>query len=196
MDRFADLLVHYAGPDVVRRRQVELPRVRLLHQPGDERFDLLRRHRAGAEDERVALLPLVLLRVDVERLALHDGGALDRLPRGAVDAAEDHIDPVLPDELGGLGGRDTVRRGTVLEDQIEPSPQQPALGVDLVDHHPGHVRIGDADERQGPRLVSDHAHLDGLARRRGVSVCSAHDAHLLGWSRSAKADRVGRIVRS
>jgi hypothetical protein len=36
--------------------------------------------------------------------------------------AEDHIDPVLPDELGGFGGRDTVRRGTVLEDQIEPSP--------------------------------------------------------------------------
>ena len=114
-DDLADLLVQDVRPDVVGRRQVERLRPRALHQPGDQRLDLLRRHRAGAEDERVALLPLVLLGVDVERLALHDGGTLDGLPRGAVDAAEDHVDVVLLDELRGLGLGHAVGGRAVLE---------------------------------------------------------------------------------
>ncbi len=91
-DDLPDARVHHVRPDVVGRRQVERLRPGLAHQPRDERVDLLRRHRAGAEDERIGLLPLVLLGVDVERLALDDGRALDRLPRGAVDAAEDDVD--------------------------------------------------------------------------------------------------------
>ena len=91
-DDLPDARVHHVRPDVVGRRQVEGLRPRLPHQPRDERIDLLRGHRAGAEDERIGLLPLVLLRVDVERLALDHGRALDGLPRGAVDAAEDDVD--------------------------------------------------------------------------------------------------------
>ena len=85
-------LVEHVRPDVVGGRQVEGLRARLLHQPGDEGLDLLRRHRTRAEDERVALLALVLLRVQVELPALGDGRARDRLPGRAVDPAEDHID--------------------------------------------------------------------------------------------------------
>ena len=154
-DDLADLLVHRVRPDVVGRRQVELLRARLLHQPGNERIHLLRRHRAGAEDERVAFLPLVLLRVDVERLALHDGRALDGLPRGAVDAAEDHIDAILLDELRRLGCRHGIVGRAVLEAQIDVPPQQAALGVDVADDHPGHVGIGDRPRTRvdpsGPR---------------------------------------------
>ena len=69
-DDLTHLLVQRVRPDVVGRRHVEAPRPGLLHQPGEERFDLLRRHRTGAEDQRVTLLALVLLRVDVERLGL------------------------------------------------------------------------------------------------------------------------------
>ena len=91
-DDLAHLLVHRVRPDVVGRRHVEPLRPGLLHQPREEGLDLLRRHRAGAEDQRVALLALVLLRVDVERLGLVDDGSLDGLPGGAVDAADDDVD--------------------------------------------------------------------------------------------------------
>ena len=117
-DDLADTRVQHVRPDVVGRGQVELLRPGLLHQPRDERVDLLRRHRAGAEDERVGLLPLVLLGVDVERLALDDGRALDRLPRGAVDAAEDDVDLIVLDELRRLGGCDGVVGRAVLETQL------------------------------------------------------------------------------
>ena len=100
IDDLTNLLVHGVWPDVVGGRHVERLGPRVPHQPRKERLDLLRRHRAGAEDQRVALLALVLLRVDVERLALIDRRALDGLAGGAVDAAEDDVDPLLFDELG------------------------------------------------------------------------------------------------
>jgi hypothetical protein len=129
--------------------------------PGNERVDLLRRHRAGAEDERIAFLALVLLRVDVQGLPVNHGGTLDGLPRRAVDPTEDHIHAILLNELGGRGFRGTVGGLAVLEVQLDGPSQEPAGGVDLVDHHVGHVGVGDPHEGQGPRLVGDHAHLDG-----------------------------------
>jgi hypothetical protein len=156
-----DLLVQRVRPDVVGGRQVERLRPGALHQPGNERLDLLRRHRPGAEDERVALLTLVLLRVDVEGLAIHHGGTLDGLPRRAVDAAEEHIDVVLLDELGGLCFGFAVDSRAVLEVQLHAAPQQAARRVDVVDHHLGDVGIGDAHEGDWTRLVCDHSHLDG-----------------------------------
>ena len=65
-DDLADLGVQHVRPDVVGRRQVEGPRAGVLHQPREQRLDLLRRDRAGAEDQRIALLPFILLGVDVE----------------------------------------------------------------------------------------------------------------------------------
>ena len=38
----------------------------------------------------MTLLPLVLLRVEVERLGFVDDRSFDGLPRGAVDATDDH----------------------------------------------------------------------------------------------------------
>jgi len=60
-----DLLVHHARPDVVRGRKVETTGARLPHEPRDEGLELLGRDRARAEKERVVILALVLLRVDV-----------------------------------------------------------------------------------------------------------------------------------
>jgi hypothetical protein len=122
-DDLPDPRVHHVRPDVVRGRQVEGPRPRLPHQPRDERVDLLRGNRAGAEDERIGLLPLVLLGVDVERPALDDGRALDGLPRGAVDPAEDDVDVIVLDQLRRLGGRDGVVGRAVLEMELDVPPQ-------------------------------------------------------------------------
>ena len=111
--------------------------------------------------QRVTFLSLVLLRVDVELPALHYRRALDSLPRGAINATEDHVDLILLDELPGFGFRNTIRRCTVLEVQIYLPPQQATLRIDVIDHHLGHVRIGDTQEREWTRLVRDYSHLDG-----------------------------------
>ena len=133
----------------------------MLHQPRNERIDLLGGHRAGAEDQRIAFLAFVLLGVDVEPPALHDGGAFDGLPRGAVDATEDHLHLVLRHKLGRLGFRDGVGRCAVLEIELDLPPQQAAVGVDLVNHHPCHVGVGAAHERKCSRFFRDHADFDG-----------------------------------
>src|SRR3954470_4818979 len=162
-DHLADALVHHVRPDVVGGRQIELPRAGLAHHPRDEGVDLLRRHRAGAEDERIGLLPLVLLGIDVQRPALHDRRSLDGLPRRAVDATEDDVDVVFLDELRRTGGSDVVVGRAVLEVQLHLPAQEPAPGVDVADDHPRDVGVRDADERQRSGLICDEAHLDGVA---------------------------------
>ena len=104
--------------------------------------------------------PFVLLRVDVERLTLDDGRTFDRLSRRAVDAADDDVDLITSDELGRLGGGHGVVGRAVLEQEDYGPPEQAALGVELVDHHPGHVRVREPDERQRARLIGDHSDLD------------------------------------
>ena len=166
----ADTLVQDVRPDVVGAGKVERLRAGLAHQPRDERIDLLRRHRAGAEDQRVGLLPLVLLGVDVEGLAFDDRRALDRLARRAVDAAEDDIDPVLLDELPRRCRGQLVVRPAVLDDQLDVPAEQPALGVDVADDHPGDVGVRGSDEREGAGLVRDDSDLDGVTD----GVCCRH----------------------
>ncbi len=78
-----------------------------------------------------------------------------------IDAAEDYIDLILLDELGGAGFRGIVGRLAVLEVKLDLLAQQPAAAVDLIDHHLGDVGIRDPHERQGARLIGDHSHLDG-----------------------------------
>ena len=162
---FVDLPVHHVRPDVVRRGQVERPCPRLLHQPRDERLDLLRGNGAGAEQERVVLLPLVLLGVDVERLALHHRRPLDRLPGRAEDAAQEHVDVVILDELGRGRRRPRVVGGAVLDDQLDATAEQPAGRIDFVHHQRRDVGLGAAHDGEGARLVGDHADLD----------CFSHD---------------------
>ena len=74
----------------------------------------------------MALLALVLLRVDVERLALIDRRALDGLAGGAVDAAEDDVDALLFDELGGCGFGSAVVGRAVLDEQLDGMAEQAA----------------------------------------------------------------------
>ncbi len=158
---FTQLPVHRVRPDVVGRRAVDLLCPRFLHQPRNHGVDLLRWHRARAEDQRVTFLSLVLLRVDVELPALHYGRALDSLPRRAVNATEDHVDLILLHELPGFGFRNTIRRCTILEVQIYLPPQQATLRIDVIDHHFRHVRVGDTQKREWTRYVGDYAYLDG-----------------------------------
>ncbi len=176
-DHLPHLLVQGVGPDVVRRRQVEPARARTTHQPRQQGVDLLGRHRSGAEDQRVTLLALVLLGVDVEGLALLDHRALDGLPRGAVDAPEHDVDLLLHEpgrcRCGGL-----VLRRTVLDEQLDRVPEQATAAVDVVDHHGGRVHVGDPHEGERPRLVGDDADPRGPTARcshRLVAFSGARD---------------------
>ena len=157
---FVNLPVHHVRPDVVRRGQVERPCSRVLDQPRDERFDLLGGHSAGAEQEPVVLLPFVLLRIDVERLALNDRRSLDGLPGRAEDAAQQHVDAVVLDELRGARRRLRVVGCAVLDNEVHATAEQPAGGVDLVHDERGDVGLAGAHDRQGTGLVGDHADLD------------------------------------
>lgn len=122
----AHLLVQCAGPDVIGRGHVEGGGSRLPHQPGEQRLDLLGRHRPGAKDEGVALLTLVLLRIYVELPGFVDHWHLDGLPGRAVDPADDNIDVGL-DELGCRGPRHVVIGGTVLDEQLDGTAEKTTL---------------------------------------------------------------------
>ena len=164
-DHLTHLLVERVRPDVVGRRHVEAARPRLPHQPREERIDLLRRHRARAEDQRVALLPLVLLRVDVELPgAVHDR-SLDGLSGRAVDAPDDDIDLAL-DEPGRGSFRHGVIGCAVLDEQLDRPAEQATARVDVVDHHLGEVDVGDTHERERAGLVGDETE-PGRAIDRG-----------------------------
>jgi hypothetical protein len=78
---------------------------------------------------------------------------------------EDHVDVIVLNELGRGGFRRAVRGGAVLEVQVDLPTQQPASCIHVGDHHSGHVRVGDAHERECTRLVRDDPHLDGADRR-------------------------------
>ena len=68
--------------------------------------------------------------------------------------------------LAALAARDGVVGRAVLEIQLEVPPEQPALGVDVADDHPGDVGVGEPHERERARLVGDDSHLDGIGARR------------------------------
>ena len=102
-----------------------------------------------------------MLGIDVELPALDDGRALDGLPRGAVDAAEDHVDIVVLDELGRLGFRDAVDRCAVLEVQIELRPSRPPLALMSSITILATLALAMPIERERAGLVRDDADLDG-----------------------------------
>ena len=67
---------------------------------------------------------------------------------------------VILDELGGGGRRPSVVGGAVLDEQFDATTEQAAGRVDLVDDERGDVGLAGAHDRQGARLVGDHADLD------------------------------------
>ena len=50
---------------------------------------------------------------------------------------------ILLDELPRFGFRNAIRRCAVLEIEVYLPPQQSTLRIDVIDHHLGHVRVGD-----------------------------------------------------
>src|SRR5581483_8218573 len=124
-------------------------------------------------------------------LGLGDDRALDRLPRGAVDAAEDDVDVILLDELPRDLGRDLVVGGAVFEAELERTAEQPALRVDVADDHPGDVGVSEPHDRERARLVGNDSHLDGIAGRR----CS-HDLSLAVALAVAPERELRRVVGS
>ena len=161
-DQRLHLPVHGARPDVFGRRQVNLFRARFLHDPGDERGQLLRGGGAGAEEERIPVLALVLLRIDVERPSFDDGRSLDRLPGGAEDAADHEIDLFTAHELAGLVRRYAVGGFAVFDDQLHGPPEKASARIDVLYDHSRHIGVGLPHEGQGagqsaicPTLMDD-----------------------------------------
>ena len=159
-DHLMHACIHHARPHVVGGGQVEGLCPCLFHQPRHQCVDLLRRDRPGAEDQRIGFLAFVLLGVDVERLAFGHRWLLDRLPGRAEDPAEDDVDAVLVDQLLRRGRGDRVVGGAILDVELECPAQQPALGVDIADHHAGDVCVCDTGRLERPALVGNHSHPD------------------------------------
>src|SRR5207302_8530083 len=109
---------------------------------------------------------------DVKRPALDDRGALDGLTRGTEDAAEDHVDLVVLDKLRCLGFSDAVDRRTILQEEIDLSPQQAAAGIDVINHHAGNIRVGDTHCQKRTGLVRNDAHLYGQFSHVNLSLRS------------------------
>ena len=103
----------------------------------------------------MALLALVLLGVQVQRLRLVDHRSLDGLARRAVDPADHHVDADPLDELRGPGLGDLVVGRAVLDEQLDRTAEEPARGIDVVDHHSGDVGVGDPHEGERSGLVGD-----------------------------------------
>ena len=156
------------GQHVVRRGQGE-PLPAVLDEPRDEVIALLGGGRAGAIDERRALLAFVELGIDVERLAPRDDDVLDGVAHRAGDAAEHHVHVVALDQLAHVVHRHRLVRRRVLDEELERAPQDAALGIDVGDHHLRDVGVGIAGEADGPGQVRGDPDLDGVGlspRRR------------------------------
>ena len=157
-------LVRGARIDVVRPRQHPALHPFLVHQVVDRRDRLLVRRRAGIEDVALALLPLVLHRVEEDRVQLLE----DRQHRLAADArpaAEDHVHALVGDEIARLLGEERPVRRRVDHDRLELLAQHPALRVLLLDQHQHDVlqrRLGD---RHRPRERVQDADLDRVLLR-------------------------------
>ena len=116
---------------VVGRECVNLFAV-LLHRPGDQRAELLGRCDARTEHELVAHAALVLLVVEVDLLVLaHDRA--DGFSGRARDAAHQHRDLLLDEQLGGVLRVNLVVRLGVELDEPQLAAENAALGVDVVD---------------------------------------------------------------
>jgi hypothetical protein len=68
------------------------------------------------------------------------------VPRGTIDATEDHVDLVLLDQFRRFGFRHAIRGRAVFHDQVDVPPQQAALRIDVIDHHLRDICTGDAQE--------------------------------------------------
>ena len=82
LDYLARIGIDRLRPDIVGARHRE-PSATILDQPGNELVAILSRYRPGAEQIGRALLALVALRIDVERLATRDDDVLDGIAHRA-----------------------------------------------------------------------------------------------------------------
>src|SRR5262249_33505130 len=90
LDELAGVLIDDVRPDVIGRRERKALAA-VLYQPGDDLVALLRRGRSGTKEVGRAFLPLILLRIDVERLPARDDDVLDGVAHRAGDAAQHDV---------------------------------------------------------------------------------------------------------
>ena len=175
-------------PDIVGARQRE-PLAAVLDQPGNELIALLRRGRSGAEQVRRALLALVELRIDVERLAACHDRIFDRVAHRGGDAAEHHVDLVALDQLADIADGDRFVGGGVLDKELERPAEQAAGGVDLLDDHLGDIGVGVAGIGDRSGQVGGDADLDRTFGGIGP-VGPHHPAADAGCDRSAREGEI------
>ena len=138
----------------------------LAHQVVDGRDRLLVRRGAGVEHVALALLALVLDRIEQDRVQLLEHRQ-HGLARHRGPAAEHGGDLVLGDQLARLFGEQRPVRGRVDDDRLELLAEQAALLVLLVDQHQHHVLQRGLADRHGAGQRMENADLDGVLRLRG-----------------------------
>ncbi len=136
----------------------------LLHHVGNERRELLLRHRAGDDHVAVADAAFVLVVVEGEAVELVDDRAI-RLARGRREAREHDVDLVAlehaPHEL--LVARIVGLR--VVRNELERPAHDAARLVDLVGGELDGVNLADGGRGEVAGLILQHAELDRVFRR-------------------------------
>ena len=154
-------LVGGARIDVVGAREHPALHLLFLHQIVDRRDRLLVRRGAGVEHVALALLALVLHRIEQDRVQLleHRQHGLAR-HRGPAAEHDRHL--VLGDQLARLLGEQRPVRGRIDHDRFELLAEHAALLVLLVDEHQHHVLQRGLADRHGAGQRMQDADLDGV----------------------------------
>jgi hypothetical protein len=180
------VFVGTARPDVVRPDEVE-GASQVVHNPRDERVDLLVRQRPGREEELVAESSLVVGGVE-QGHAGRPGHFDDCIPDRADERSHDERDPVPLDQLPCLLHRDGGIAGFVLHDELDLAVEYPTVGIDLLDgdlgahlHRFTDVRLDPGERYEGPELERATAPLftpllRGACGQEPATHCGRRDA--------------------
>jgi len=159
-------LVGGARIDVVGAGQHPAFHLLVLHQVVDGGDRLLVGGGAGVEHVALALLALVLDRVEQDAVELLEDGQ-HGLARHRGPAAEHSRDLVLADQLARFLGEQRPVGGRIDHDGLELLAEQAALLVLLVDQHQHHVLQRRFADRHGAGERMENADLDGVLRLGG-----------------------------
>ncbi|MCY1423632.1 hypothetical protein D9M71_393500 [compost metagenome] len=136
------------------------------HQVLDRGNRLLVRRGTGVEHVRRHLFAFVLHRVEQQAVEFLEYRQ-HRFARHRGPATEHHGDLVLGQQLSTLFREQRPVGRRVDHHRLKHLAVDPALGVDLIDGHQGHVLERRFRNRHGPRQRMQDADLDGLGSLKG-----------------------------
>ena len=149
----------------------------LLHHPGDERGELLLRHRAGDDHVGVADAAFILVVVEGEPVELVDDRPVG-LARGGGEAGEHHVDLVALQHAAHELLVAVVVGLRVIDHEFDRAPGDAARLVDFLGRELDGVNLADGRGGEVAGLVLENADLDRFGGQcRRSCGCRARQRH-------------------